>query len=183
MAGQYEFVTVKGVELGVRRRGQGKERRQERRDERGENKDARQNARQGGGQRLVETKPNVAKVKIMPLGTDLAGAATPDTWRLAQDNQNLFHPTVGVLQVETTSALGDWTVSDIKVGNKSQLSIDADAPASMFDALAEEKEGDFDMVPTGTDFIMEGNYIGAALGADITLCGGWYGDYFESIQL
>lgn len=178
----YEFVDVRGVQLGFRRRKNNKQGRQERRDiQRG--RGPRMGPKQQGGPKLVETKPNIAKVKIMPLGTDLAGAATPDTWRLAQSNQHLFHPTVGVIQVESTSALDDWTVTDVKVGNKSQLSIDADLPAKMFDALAEEKEGDFDLVPGGIDFIMEGNYVGAALGADITLCGGWYGDYFEAIRL
>jgi hypothetical protein len=179
ISGNSQVNGLSGEELGLlKRQAKREKRRKERRPDRAE--------RKGNGEdkpRLVETKPNVAKVKIFPLGFDLAGAVTPDTYRVVETSQWLFHPTRGIVSVASTTALDNWMVDDLKVGNRSQTTVDASFPSRMFSDAADDAGLDLDLVPGGIELILEGTYFGAALAADARIVAGFYGDYFESIAI
>lgn len=176
----YDFI-VSGAELGRRTR---KERVADRRERNQAKRDDRRADRQEAPrQQLIETVPNVAKVKILPLGQDAAGAAATPSFNLVKNCQNLFHVTRVILSVDTTTSLDEWRIDSLTVGDQLQQAAKGTFPAEMFGPLSEDTEVDFDMLVVGQEIEIEGTLIVAALAANAVIQGGCYGDYFESVNL
>lgn len=163
-----DMIYVAGEELGWG--GKGKARRDARQDDRKERK----MERQGNKPQLLETKANFTQIKIFPLGSDvIAGAGDPVL--LSQNAQNAFQPIRGIIQASVS--LDTVILSEIKVGNVSQLVVGANFPAQMFSPAADDVLCDLDVVPPGIQFRLEG------VSGIQTVTAGFFGHYFSSVNL
>lgn len=154
--------------------------RRDNRQRRGENK------RRGGGRRreggggneprLVESRVNLSKVKLFPLGVQ-AVAAVGATFTNEATSQNPFEPLRGVVQASVS--LDDVELTQLDVGNVSQLTVkNRRFPGQMFSSAADDVLCDLDIVPSGNDFSMEG--VSQSI-QRVTI--GWYGNYFMSVNI
>ncbi len=127
------------------------------------------------GPRLVETTPNLAKVKIYPLGV-IAVTAT-NTFSLSPPAQHIFEPTRIIFAGNVL--LDDVELTEIKIGNVSQLVVgNTTFPAQMFSPSANDVLCDLDVVTTGQDFLIQGSSV-----VTQRVSAGSYGNYFQSVNL
>ena len=120
----------------------------------------RQRSHHGGGfaprAMLVDQRePDRADRVILPMSsgdTIIVG----DTGQITSRPQDVaFRPERIIIgQGTTPDGAADWVVSDIKVGNKSQLSQSGEIPGDMFDPKAIDAYVSFATVQTAMDFVM-----------------------------
>lgn len=168
---------IRGTELveGKAERDARQYKRQAKRVNRNENRMER-NAPQQQGPRLIETTPNIAKVKLYPLGV-AAVAAIGGAFTLSPTAQHIFEPTRIIFQ--GTVSLSDIELNELKIGNVSQLVVGNTVfPASMFSPAADDVLCDLDVVTTGQDFLITGVSQSVQ-----RVSAGSYGNYFQSVNL
>lgn len=132
-------------------------------------------ASEPSGPRLVETTPNLAKVKIYPLGLAIVAAGAP--FSLNPTAQHIFEPTRIIFSGNVS--LSDIELNELKIGNVSQLVVGNTVfPAQMFSPAADDVLCDLDVVTTGQDFLITGTSVSAQ-----RVTAGSYGNYFQSVNL
>lgn len=172
MALQY----IGGVELGRSRAD-----RQAARAARRAGRQAARDIRRGGSDkpRLVDTKPNLAKVKLFPLGFD--EPTTGLAFSLSAVAQNPFEPIRGVMQASGGDGLDTIELTQLDIGSTSQLCVkNKRFPSKMFDPTADDVLCDLTVLPPGITFSMEGFNEDAETQRVLA---GWYGWWFESVNL
>ena len=175
--GEYYYIRGTELEVGDKRARDARQagRKGARESRQGGRQDAR-DIRQGDGPRLIETQPNIAKVKIYPLGV-FAVAAAGGPFNLNPTAQHIFEPTRIIFQ--GTVSLSDIEINELKIGNVSQLVVgNTFFPASMFSPSADDVLCDLDVVTTGQDFLVTG--VSQSIQR---VSAGSYGNYFQSVNL
>lgn len=106
-----------------------------------------------------DQQPTKARRLVLPMSSNGTVAAGSSTTVTARPQTIAFKP----IRLTIPATIGpDFTIEDIKVGNKSQLAQSGSLPAEAFVQTAFGVEMDMDTVQTSQDFVIQATNISGA---------------------